>query len=419
MAAFVLFFLLTYSAMHALAYYHTRQLWAGRALWSYLVPGFMVMMILAPLGVRFLEQRGLPELAQALAYTGYVWMGFIFLSFCGFALVTVVDLALRFIRHCGWLRWVRPGAFPKTDGHLTPEGGRSGSARPSPSRATELSGSLLAGRATTLLVLGAALLGCGYGALEAWNIRLERVRLETPKLPPGVPRLTIAQISDVHLGVLVRSARLQRILERVRAAGPDLLVATGDLVDGQLDHLDELAEHLRKVQPRFGKYAITGNHETYAGLDKALEFTRRAGFTVLRDSIVANDLPIQVIGLDYRAAGGGEEETALLQSASQQRFVLLLKHLPVVRPKTLGKFDLQLSGHTHRGQIFPFSFVTKMFFPMQAGLYPLNQGSYLYTSRGSGTWGPPMRLGSPPEVTIIELVRCDHNHPAAPVLTTE
>jgi predicted MPP superfamily phosphohydrolase len=384
MAAFVLFFVLTYSAMHALVYYHLRRLWAGHTLVPYLVIGFMLGMVLAPLGVRVLETRGFPTLAQGLAYIGYSWMGFVFLSFCGFAALSALGLLQRLAGL--WVRFpvVNPGS-----------------------------------RCATLAVLIAVALTCGYGALEAWNIRVERIRIETGKLPPDVPRLTIAQISDVHLGLIVRAARLERILEQVRAAAPDLLISTGDLVDGQLDHMSELFELLRDIQPRFGKYAITGNHEFYAGLEEALEFTRRAGFTVLRDEIAGDGAPICVAGVDYRFRGAPDGELPLLKAADCDRFVLFLKHTPVVRPETLGLFDLQLSGHTHRGQIFPFGLVTRIIYPMQAGFHRLDRGSHLYTSRGSGTWGPPMRVGSPPEVTIIELVRVVHEDPAKPVRSNE
>jgi hypothetical protein len=218
---------------------------------------------------------------------------------------------------------------------------------------------------------------------------------------------------------MVRASRLDRILEQIRAAAPDLLISTGDLVDGQLDHMSELFELLREIQPRFGKYAITGNHEFYAGLEEALEFTRRAGFTVLRDEIAGDGGPICVAGVDYRFRGAPDGELPLLKAADCDRFVLFLKHTPVARPETLGLFDLQLSGHTHRGQIFPFGLVTGIIYPMQAGLYSLDRGSRLYTSRGSGTWGPPMRVGAPPEVTIIELVRVAHDDPAKPVRSSE
>lgn len=376
MAMFLIFFLLTYSAMHALVYCHVRRLWVGHPLVSVLAIVFMVAMVLAPIGVRTLESKGFPGLAQGLAYTGYVWMGFLFLSFCGFVLVNAAQLLYRLICHLG--------RFPAGN---------------------------LAGVATTLTVLAIAVAASGYGALEAWDIRVERVRLETSKLPDDIPRLTIAQISDVHLGLIVRSARLKRIMDAVRAANPDLLVSTGDLVDGQLDHLDELAEDFRQTQPRFGKYAVTGNHEFYAGLNEALGFTKNAGFTILRDQVAGGDLPISVVGVDYRVRGAPDGEAELLKSVQGSRFILVLKHVPMVLEETLGLFDLQLSGHTHRGQIFPFRYITRLVFPMQDGFYSLTRGSHLYTSRGSGTWGPPIRLGSPPEVTIIELVRPDYAGP--------
>ncbi len=370
MSMFVIIYLLTYSGMHALVYYHARRLWVGHPLVSGLIIAFMAAMILAPIGVRLLENWGFPVLGQGLAYLGYVWMGFLFLSFCGFVVVSAADGACE----------TRVTGVAHSPGPL-------------------------AGKATTLLVLALAATACAYGAREAWDIRVERIRIETGKLPPEIPHLTIAQISDVHLGLLVRSGRLNRILAAVRSANPDILVSTGDLVDGQLDHLDELAVGLQQVQPRYGKIAITGNHEFYAGLGKALDFTQKAGFAVLRDQVASGDLPIVVVGVDYRMRDVPDNETELLRSVQGDRFVLLLKHVPVVPDEHLGLFDLQLAGHTHRGQIFPFSYVTGMVFPMQAGFYPLGRGSNLYTSRGSGTWGPPIRLGSPPEVTIIELVR--------------
>jgi uncharacterized protein len=370
MSMFVIFFLLTYGGMHAVVYYHVRRLWVGHPLVAGLVITFMAAMLVAPIGVRLLESWGYSDLGQGLAYLGYVWMGFLFLCFCGFVVVSAGDGAAKLLSLV-FSRSVEP----------------------------------LGGKTTSLLVLALATVACSYGAMEAWNIRVERIRIETGKLPPGVPHFTIAQITDVHLGLLVRSGRLNRILTAVRAANPDILVSTGDLVDGQLDHLDELAAGLQREQPRFGKFAITGNHEFYAGLGKALDFTQKAGFAVLRDQVAGGDLPIVVVGVDYRRRGTPDKETELLRSVQGDRFVLMLKHMPLVPDEHLGLFDLQLAGHTHRGQIFPFRYVTGMVFPMQAGFYPLGRGSNLYTSRGSGTWGPPIRLGSPPEVTIIELVR--------------
>jgi uncharacterized protein len=248
-----------------------------------------------------------------------------------------------------------------------------------------------------------------YGYFEALNIRTERVTIETTKLPAGTDRLTIVQISDVHLGLIVRCDRLVGILEAVKAAKPDIFISTGDLVDAQINYLPGLRELLQEIKPRYGKFAITGNHEYYAGLDQAIAFTKEAGFTLLRGEVV-NAGVINIAGVDDPA---GEQlhlekpksESALLAGLPKDQFTLLLKHRPVVSPDGPKLFDLQLSGHTHKGQIFPFTYISKIAYPLNAGTFDLSNGALLHVSRGSGTWGPPIRFLSPPEVTVIELVR--------------
>jgi predicted MPP superfamily phosphohydrolase len=248
-----------------------------------------------------------------------------------------------------------------------------------------------------------------YGYVEALTIRTERLVIETAKLPAGTNRLTIAQISDVHLGLIVRSSRLRRILEIVKAEKPDIFVSNGDLVDAEINHLPGLRESLQEIRPQYGKFAVTGNHEYYAGLDKALEFTRAAGFTLLRGEAVEAG-PIVVTGVDDRTAlqVAGERPASdrqVLSRLDRAKFILFLKHQPQPDPGTVGAFDLMLSGHTHRGQIWPFRYFTQLFYPLNAGRYDLGQGSILYVSRGTGTWGPPIRFLSPPHVTIVELIR--------------
>jgi len=164
-----------------------------------------------------------------------------------------------------------------------------------------------------------------------------------------------------------------------------------------------------EVKPRYGKFAITGNHEFYAGIDQALEFTEKAGFTLLRGQGQTIGGLINIAGVDdiqARAYGGfhGVSEQQLLSGFSNNLFTLFLKHRPLVNKEGIGLFDLQLSGHVHKGQIFPFSILTWLYYPTQAGFAALSERSGLYVSRGSGTWGPPIRFLSPPEVTLIELV---------------
>jgi hypothetical protein len=224
-----------------------------------------------------------------------------------------------------------------------------------------------------------------------------------------VNRLRIVQISDVHLGLIVREDRLRTIINVVKELQPDILVSTGDLVDGQINELDGLSDLFKEINPVFGKFAITGNHEFYAGLDQAIAFTEKAGFTLLRGKAVNINGVINIAGVDDRTAEryglyADINEAKLLSGLDQEVFTLLLKHRPRVHEGSTGLFDLQLSGHTHKGQIFPFSLVTAMYFPMDSGFINLPARSSLYVSRGTGTWGPPMRFLSPPEITVFDIV---------------
>jgi len=182
-----------------------------------------------------------------------------------------------------------------------------------------------------------------------------------------------------------------------------------------MDRLNNLAAMLATLNPPLGKFAIAGNHEFYAGIRQSGRFLRAAGFNLLRnDGFKLNGL-INLVGVDdpagkrrYPQNGQvGKEEKILLANSDSERFTLLLKHRPTVEMESIGQFDLQLSGHTHGGQIFPFNLITRLYYSNQRGLYRLDKGSVLYVSRGTGTWGPPMRFLSPPEVTVIELQRVD------------
>ncbi len=206
----------------------------------------------------------------------------------------------------------------------------------------------------------------------------------------------------------MRADRWNLILEKVRIQNPDMLVCTGDLVDGDYGGEDGVGNHIAQLQPKYGRFAVTGNHEAYAGLDHSLQTMERFGFTLLRGEGRTIDGLFNVVGVDDPILGGSsEQELAALSAVPNGLFTLLLKHRPTPSPQSRGRFDLQLSGHAHKGQIFPFGLVTAWAYPMQDGLYVLKDGAMLYTSRGSGTWGPPIRVLSPPEVTIIDVVRAE------------
>jgi len=336
----------------------------------------LVLLVFGPFLVRWLERAEWLLTAHALALAAYTWMA-VMLWFFSIALPSDVwNLAVRALS----FRWP-----PLTRALIEPR-------------------VLLLAWAAFSAVAGA------WGAIEAHGLRLERLNLSTEHLKPGA-RLRILQISDVHLGLLERAGRLRQIERLVDRTQPDLLVSTGDLVDGTATRMDDLARTLAGIHPPLGKVAVFGNHEYYVGLDASLRFHALAGFKVLRGEALRVNDGLRLVGIDDPAASRANleprgDETKLLAGdggAPGGGVTLLLKHRPWINEASLGKFDLQLSGHTHKGQIFPFSLLVRLQYPRLAGLFDLGHGSRLYVSRGTGTWGAPMRLGAPPEVTLITL----------------
>jgi hypothetical protein len=335
----------------------------------------MAIMITAPIMVRLAERVGMETGARFLAYASFSWMGLLFLFITLAATVDVVRFLILAAEKVQKQKFTRARVLPRQ---------------------------LFAIQA----ILAVAVYG--YGLFEAADIRLENIKIVSPRITEETGRIRIVQISDVHLGLIIREERLKKIIAGINETKPDILVSTGDLVDGQLNHLIKEAGLLAAVKPPLGKIAITGNHEFYAGLPDALDFTQKSGFTVLRDQGVMIG-GINFIGVDDPAVrtsdtgqAGSEHDLLLIQPKGN--FTILLKHRPDVDPDSLGLFDLQLSGHTHKGQIFPFNLLTWFFYPQRSGQLTRLQSGFLYLSRGTGTWGPPIRFLAPPELTIIDLV---------------
>ena len=254
-----------------------------------------------------------------------------------------------------------------------------------------------------------ALLITWYGYFEASQLTVDQTTVTTAKLPKDSKPLRIVQISDLHIGLLVCSPQVEELVARIQQYQPDLVVATGDIVDGHICHFDGVSQLFRSLQPRLGMFAVLGNHEYYAGAEPSRDFLEHAGFRILQGQAAQATDQLVVAGVDDPAATRFNlqpqgDEQQLLRSIPSDRFVLLLKHRPVVDPASTGLFDLQLSGHVHKGQIFPFNLLTWLAFPVRAGMNQLADGSALYVNRGTGTWGPPIRFLAPPELTVIDLV---------------
>ncbi|MBW2304788.1 MAG: metallophosphoesterase [Deltaproteobacteria bacterium] len=338
---------------------------------------FMGLMVFSPVIVRILERMGMETGPKLLAWLGYTWMGFLFLFFCTSVLLDLWRL----------IAWVGHGFFQYDHGWWT-----------------------LSPKGSFFWALAVSIPVGLYAHYEAAAIRTERVTIQSPKIPAHLDRLRIVQVSDIHLGLMVRERRLKRILGKVMSANPDILVSTGDLLDGQVDDISNMIDMFGRVPARYGKFAVLGNHEYYAGVERSIAFTEKAGFKVLRDKTVVIPGMICIAGADdparrqFGLKGEVVSEEDLLSRVPGGCFTVLLKHRPSVNQASIGLFDLQLSGHTHKGQIFPFSLIVKLFYPIDAGFIPLSNGSFLYVSRGAGTWGPMMRFLAPPEVSVIDLV---------------
>ena len=376
---FMMTVLLIWGSMHLYAWVRIRAYSGLGATWaSWLAIAFLVLMVSPIIGIR-LARAGHWTAGRAVGTVGMVWSGAFFLFF---------SMSLAHDAYNG-LMTLGGFALPVLNGW------RLLGARP-----------IIAEAAAVLAI-------CVYGAFEARTVLTQHVTLPTTKLPPDTQRVRIVQISDVHLGLSIGPGHLKRILRRVRESDPDIFVCTGDLVDAHMSGKDLMAELLAGIEAPMGKYACTGNHEYYAGLAQALAFTREAGFTVLSGEAARPCEGLSIVGVDDATGGesyfgGGEmrSEAAVLGQAHDGDFVVLLKHRPVVEDGSASLMDLQLSGHTHGGQIFPFHLIVARVYRFYSGLVDAG-GAQLYTSRGSGLWGPPIRFLAPAEVTVIDIVRAE------------
>lgn len=243
-------------------------------------------------------------------------------------------------------------------------------------------------------------------------VEIRRVRVRLARLPRAQHGLTIVQITDLHVGPTIGRAVVEDVVNRTNALSPDIVAITGDLVDGSVSALRDAVAPLANLRARHGVFFVTGNHEYFSGADEWLNELPRLGIRVLgneRVSIGEGDASFDLGGVEDRSAhryGGLEPEAALrraLDGRDPRRELVLLAHQPRSFPDAapLG-VGLQISGHTHGGQIWPFGFLVRL----QQGFWPglhRHGDAQIYVSRGTGYWGPPMRLAEPAEITHLTL----------------
>jgi uncharacterized protein len=347
-----------------------------------------------PLGlvlVRRLPFRATRIFAAAL----FTWMGVAFLVFTA---LLATDLARLLWASTQWVIAIASGRSVEP---VEP------ARRVFLARALAGSAALVAGAASAAAVEGAV----GEPRVNEVPIRLER-------LPRALSGFTLAQISDLHVGPTIGEHHVRRVVDLTNSLKADAIVITGDLVDGSVAELRRATEHLARLSAPHGVYFVTGNHEYYAGAAAWLEELRRYGVRPLRNERVALGDPgpggasFDLAGVDdWSVAHGHDGRWPVLDRAlagrEPDRSLVLLAHQPRgVSEAVRGGVELQLSGHTHGGQVFPWNLVVAAVYPYSKGLYQHREGDdrgQIYVSCGTGYWGPPMRLGAPAEVAKIVL----------------
>ncbi len=316
---------------------------------------------LSPLTM-FLKRHYHGQPLEVLYAAAYAWMGIILVTAFVFA---CSDLAALLLRRAAWFQ---PRPFAQL----------------------------------TLASLAAILAWSVYGGQRTPDIK--PVTITFKRLPANLDGLKIAQISDMHLDSRWKLRQFAGIVDKINAAKPDLVLVTGDLIDPGITCGKELKGLAEKIKSRLGVYGAVGNHEYYYGLKKAEDCYVRLGIKLLVNSAADTD-GLRLIGLAdiHTAHMTREDVTDILKKYKDGKFNILMSHQPVFYKDIAAAGDYMVfSGHTHKGQIFPFHIFTKLFYPYFYGLYRI-AGSAFYVTSGSGTWGPPLRWLAPSEIPLITL----------------
>lgn len=366
MNRFFLVVILFYSIPHLILYARLRPFLSPRQRLPVLL-ALLVLMSTCFSG--FLLYRGGFQIARPILDLSFFWLAFIFWTFCASLPMTAWNAFFRLLPATR-----RPPAL----------------------------GPLIQLR----VILGLSLLAFAWSAVESRRVNVRTLHV------PGLSAsraMRIALISDLHLSPFGNRPAAERSLALLRELNPDIILSVGDLVDAPATEIMPELQALGALHPPLGKFAVLGNHEFYTGLADSLADHKIAGFQLLRESSVEPVPGLVIAGVDDAYGHDHTRELVIplanesraLPPASTKSSVILLKHRPVITPVAGERADLQLSGHTHGGQLFPFHIVVRAMFSHLSGLHRESPRTWLYITRGTGTWGPPLRLSAPPEITLL------------------
>ncbi len=237
--------------------------------------------------------------------------------------------------------------------------------------------------------------------------RINQINILTDKSLGMNNELRIAAVSDIHLGTLISNNRLNNLVEKINSQNPDIVLFAGDIFDEDIASVinNGLGKSFEQIKAPFGIYAILGNHEYFGGIDNKINYLTSHGVKVLRDSTVLINESFYIAGRDDRSNRGQRKSIGdLLASIDKSKLLVLLDHQPFnLNESADNGVDLQISGHTHHGQLWPFNFITNAIYEVSSG-YKKIGNTHVIVSNGYGTWGPPMRMGNRPEILVIDLV---------------
>ncbi|GAA2729503.1 metallophosphoesterase [Actinocorallia aurantiaca] len=348
------------------------------------------------------ENAGMPfGLVRVIAWPGYLWLAVFLYLLLALAVGELVRPLLR--RKAGK---TAPQQVKAPEPVTVPAGHAPEPPVEEPEAAEDPSRRLFVSRVVAGTAAAVALGTVGYGAYGTLRgPKVKRVTVPLAKLPRSAHGLRIAVVSDVHLGPVLGRGFAQRVVDTVNATRPDVIAVVGDLVDGNVEDLETSVAPLAGLRARHGAYFVTGNHEYISGAEQWTEHVQELGLKLLANTRV--ELPgFDLAGVnDLRGEGydDGPDFARALGDRDRTRAAVLLAHQPAaVHEAVRHGVDLQLSGHTHGGQLWPFNFIAGLANPTLAGLERY-EDTQLYVTRGAGAWGPPVRVGAPSDITVIEL----------------
>jgi uncharacterized protein len=379
-----LFFTIFFTIYTALNYYIFIRGWQALATLSFLRPYYIVAFIFVAYGYVFsklLYKFLLPLFYDIWLGVGAIWFAFLvyfILFLVGLDLIRLVESFFHFLPN-----------FLYNNYELTK-------------------------KITALVIVALVGLIVFFGNLNKRDITIKTLEFQLPKGDGKLSELNIVAASDIHLSPIDGERLLERIIDKMNSLNPDIILLSGDIVDDKAEVLEQrkIGESFRKLNPKYGVYTINGNHEFINGVDSSIHYAEHLGMKVLRDEFILIDSSFYIVGredVSMNSFRGTKRKTLeeIISSINSNYPKILLDHTPVkLEQAEKNGIDLQFSGHTHHGQIWPANIITNMIYEVSRG-YKKKGNTYYYVTSGAGTWGPPVRTGSKSEIVNIKITFVD------------